>query len=149
MLVFDPGETTGVAAFDGGVLTFVNQFKTKDRSKFHRQFKALYEHIRPTFVLFEDYRIYSWRRDQHAWSGLHTPKLIGHIEALCCVYNLPYHTQMAVQAKQFCTDNRLKEWGIYHKGFQHGRDAIRHGCYYLLFGKKGNPDAKIMQLSSK
>ncbi len=142
VLVFDPGETTGVAAFDGCVLTFANQFKTKDRSKFHEQFNSLINHIRPRFVLFEDYRVYGWRRDQHAWSDLHTPKIIGQIEALCGIHGLCYHSQMAFQGKQFCTDEKLKEWGLYFPGLQHGRDAIRHGCYFLLFGKKGNPDEK-------
>ena len=142
LLIFDPGETTGVAVFNGSNLVSTNQFKTKNRSTFHKQFQVLIKHYKPNFVLFEDYRVYGWKRNQHAWSDLHTPKIIGQIEALCGIHNLCYHSQMAFQAKQFCSDERLKEWGLYSIGLQHGRDAVRHGCYFLLFGKKGNPNEK-------
>lgn len=40
--------------------------------------------------------------------------------------------QMAVQAKGFVTDERLKEWGFWLPGMRHSRDAIRHGIYWLL-----------------
>ena len=132
MLVLDPGETTGLAVFSAARLVFENQFDTKNRRLFPNQFAKLVEFAKPDIVLFEDYRVYSWRRDQHAWAELHTPKLIGQIEALCIIRNIPFATQMAVQAKQFCTDERLKDWDLYISGRKHSRDAIRHGCHYLL-----------------
>ena len=133
LLVFDPGETTGVAFFTGGYVIFANQFDTKNRNHFPNQFTRLIERFAPNRVLIEDYRVYSWKRDQHSWAELHTPKLIGHMEAACVTCSIPYSMQMAQQAKGFCTDEKLKEWGLYAPSLRHARDAIRHGCYYLLF----------------
>lgn len=45
--------------------------------------------------------------------------------------------QMAVTAKNFCTDDKLKQWGFWQAGQKHARDSIRHGCYFLLFFRKG------------
>ena len=51
--------------------------------------------------------------------------------------NIPTHKQMASTAKTFATDKKLREWGFWERGMRHARDAIRHGCYFLLFYKKG------------
>jgi len=45
---------------------------------------------------------------------------------------------MAQHAKQWWTDEKLKRFGIYPKGLKHGRDALRHLLYYMLFPNKVN-----------
>lgn len=91
--------------------------------------------VKPALVVFEDYKVYGWKTDQHAWSGLHTPRLIGALETLLgVVHGIPFHKQMAHVAKGFCTDEKLTQWGYYAKGQRHARDAVRHACYYILFG---------------
>jgi hypothetical protein len=90
----------------------------------------------PTEVVMEDYRVYAHRVQQHMGSALLTPRLIGAIENMCITIGIPYHKQMAGEAKQFVTDVKLKSWGMYPAGLKHARDAIRHGCYYIIFPPK-------------
>jgi hypothetical protein len=84
-------------------------------------------------VVMEDYKVYSWKTKDHAFAGLHTPRLIGALELVCFDLGIPLYKQMAVQAKGFCTDDKLQAWGLWQEGMRHARDAIRHALYYLLF----------------
>lgn len=135
MLCFDPGNTTGIAYFEGMELKHVEQIRTNTIAEGTDRFEELLSYYKPTVVVVEDYRIYSWKRDDHAWSELHTAKLVGLLESFCHTKFILYINQTGHQAKTFCPDNKLQEWGLYVQGKKHARDAIRHGCYYLLFGK--------------
>lgn len=144
VLTYDPGETTGVAVFSGPRLIYTDQIKTPDLSRESWLNLATYiDMYRPDIVICEDYRVYGWKTDQHTWAHLHTPKLIGMLTAVCYQHGIPMPImQMAVQAKQFCTDKKLREWDMYDRGLRHGRDAVRHGAYYLLFHKQEWPKVK-------
>lgn len=152
LICFDPGETTGLAIFRNGRLAETSQLITKTRPQGIQVVNDLFASIRmavtdrihepmshPVRVVMEDYKIYGWKTDTHAWADLHTPKFIGSIEALCYIYNIPYHLQMAQQAKGFVDDTKLKAWGYYDKGERHARDAVRHGAYYTLFNEQDFP----------
>ena len=115
-------------------------YQTRQPKQTDKTIKALYEPFlpsetkgRPDIIVYENYKVYSWKTENHAWAGLHTPQLIGCIETLARLYDIPTYTQMAQQAKHFCTDTKLKEWGLYNPGMRHAMDAVRHACYYLLF----------------
>ena len=139
LIALDPGETTGYAVFVGGELKQCGELDTETLKVGLPAIQELIDQspIEWCRIVYEDYRIYSWKTEQHTWSGLHTPKLIGGIEALAYVKGIPTFTQMAQVAKTFCTDEKLRTWGLYQKGQRHARDAIRHGCYYQLFKHKG------------
>lgn len=92
---------------------------------------------KPDLVVAEDYRVYKWKADQHAWAELHTPKLIGALVYWCHVQKIPLVMQSAQTGKGFCTDERLKEWGFYKTSMRHGNDAVRHACQFLMFGTTG------------
>jgi hypothetical protein len=160
LVCLDPGETTGMAVFRGPDfrLLLCGQL---DTAELGRGVEALQELLRSvlgaqtsgveagaetgsprTYVVIEDYKVYGWKTEQHTWAELHTPKLIGAFVTLCIMYNLPYSMQMAVQAKQFCTDDKLKAWGLYKPGLRHARDAIRHGIYFTLFDRSYKVQAK-------
>lgn len=136
LIALDPGETTGVAVFKQNKYAGCAQIDTKDIRKGVDGLNNLFTRYPPTFVVYEDYRVYSWKSDQHKWADLHTPKLIGAIQTMCVTLDCPYHTQMAQQAKGFCTDEKLRAWGMYKRGKKHARDAIRHGAYHILFNQK-------------
>jgi hypothetical protein len=136
LLCFDPGETTGVALFHGAKWLSSAQCNTGDVEIALMNLTKLFTKIQPTEVVFEDYRVYANRTDQHAGSSLLTTRLIGMIETLCYQHNVPYHKNMAAMVKQFCTDHRLKQWGMYDRKNRHGRDATRHGCYHIIFRPK-------------
>lgn len=143
LLCYDPGETTGFAIFEYGELIHSSQLDTHTiKSGIRTLLRTLYNidgsiyaspKSKVTQIVYENYKVYNWKTDSHAWSNLHTPKLIGALEALAHMKLMPTYTQMAQQPKGFCTDKKLEEWGYYKAGLKHARDAIRHGCYYMLF----------------
>jgi hypothetical protein len=134
LLAIDPGETVGWALFQAGQLTAHGQITGSGEEVMVATANLIYK-TSPEVVVCEAYRIYSWKKDQHTWSDLFTPRLIGVIEYMCAAHepSIPLFFQMAGTAKGFCTDAKLKQWGYYKPGLKHARDAIRHGCYWLLF----------------
>lgn len=133
MIALDPGETTGYAEFRNGELVKVSQLITKTVKQFTEVLSViLSREDYPDMIVYEDYRIYSWKSEHHAWQALHTPQAIGALKALATLKCIPLYTNLAQQPKAFCTDDKLKMWG-YYSTQRHGRDAVRHGTYYLLF----------------
>ena len=139
LLCLDPGKTTGWCLFEDGKLTTVdhvdNCYDAKNVNVV--PLLKLIEDIQPDFILYEDYKVYSNKLDRHAFNPVFTVRLIGAVEAHAQMNNIKTHKQMATTAKNFVTDDKLKQWGFYEKGLKHGRDAVRHGCYFLLFYKRG------------
>jgi hypothetical protein len=87
-------------------------------------------------IACEDYRVYAWESEKHKWAALHTPKLIGAIQAVAWFNKVDVKLRMAIQAKQFVTDEKLVAWGLWKKGERHSRDAIRHAVYHQIFGPR-------------
>ena len=139
LLCLDPGKTTGWCLFENGQLTTVDHVPDcyDDKNVNVVPLLKLIEDIQPDFILYEDYKVYSNKLDRHAFNPVFTVRLIGAIEAHAQMTGIKTHKQMASTAKSFVTDDKLKQWGFYEKGLKHGRDAIRHGCYFLLFYKRG------------
>lgn len=139
LLVFDPGKTTGWSLFENGRLTKFGHVEEcfDDKNIDSTKIISLCEEIQPDFILYEDYKVYSHKLERHTFSSVFTLRLIGVIETYAQMKNIPTHKQMATTAKNFATDEKLKRWGFWQQGMKHARDAIRHGCYFLLFYKKG------------
>lgn len=134
LLAIDPGKTTGWALFVNGELCDCGEI----RNSSVKELEVLFNKVKPTVVVCEDYKVYAWKAAAHTWSDLPVSKLIGTIETLCYLRNAQFTTQMAITGKMFCTNKRLEEWNIHVKG-GHAEDAIRHGCYYLLFSNARVP----------
>ena len=139
LLAFDPGHTTGWAAFipKDGVLEVSawGEIDCTDIAKATKGIATILSMYDPHIVVMEDYRVYSWRAKHHAGSNLLTARVIGCIETLACMSMITrVYKQPANIAKKFCTDTKLREWGFYQRGSKHVNDAIRHGCYFLIFG---------------
>jgi hypothetical protein len=103
----------------------------------------MFDTYSPTEVVMEDYKVYPHYAKQHIGSSLLTPRLIGMIETICSQRDIPYHKQMAGEPKQFVTDSKLRAWGFYAIGLKHARDALRHGCFYILFPPKNKTSETI------
>lgn len=139
LLCLDPGKTTGWCLFVDGKLQSWGQVEDcYDDDNINIQgMMDLFQAVKPTFICYEDYRVYSHKLDRHSYSPVMTVRLIGMVETYCQMNNIKTHKQMASTAKTFCTDEKMKSWGFWQEGMRHARDAIRHGCYFLLFYKKG------------
>lgn len=137
ILAFDPGETTGVACFISSAhhteLILGTEISTYPVSHGTTNIGHLFSVFKPTHVVFETYRIYKWKTDDHAWNEVHPVKVIGLIEHICAQHGIVPVGQTAQIAKQFCTDEKLEQWGLYTKGLKHCRDAMRHATYMMLF----------------
>ena len=135
LLCFDPGHTTGWAVFRDYALIDFGQIATDDVEIATPNVAERIEYCSPHTVVLEDYRVYKWKTEQHAGSELVTAQVIGCMKTICAMKYIPTVIQPAQVAKAFCKDSKLRQWNMYVKGEQHARDAIRHGCYFLLFGK--------------
>ena len=140
MLCLDPGHTTGLAVFTDGELTAWEQAVTiedigKGLTVDWKELIRLFDKYQPTQVVCEDYRIYQHKLDQHTFSQVATLRLIGGIDMLCYQRGIPIDYQLAIEHKGFCSDKKLEAWGYWQRGMRHSRDAIRVGCYWLLFHK--------------
>jgi len=136
----DPGETTGYAYWNPIDATFtLRQLKTKSPEEgYNAILQEIKTDVDPVYryeleIVCEDYRIYGWKADTHAWAGLHTPQLIGAIRIMAMLNKWPIHFQMAQEAKSWATDDQLKSWGLYDPGQRHARDASRHIIRHMFF----------------
>lgn len=141
ILSIDPGETTGIAVFQGIQLIFHDQVVGAVDEQAAQIYSLLKEYT-PHKVVIEEYRIYQWQAQNHAWSDVFTARLIGALEYVVRQSKIPLYKQTAQVAKNFATDKKLKDWGFWIKGKKHARDAIRHGLYNIIFkgdgGSNGN-----------
>lgn len=138
LLALDPGETTGVCVIDVAAdsvkVIDVSQVKTWPIENAVYAFTNLYDKYTPDFMVHELYRVYDWKSDEHKWSSVNTVQVIGALKCISLQRQVGWHDQSAQIAKNFCTDDFLRKVNFYHPGLKHGRDAVRHACYYVLFG---------------
>lgn len=138
VVALDPGETTGACYFLGPDIQDARQIATKEMPL---AAVAVREYIQDMFgghgpldaVVIEEYRVYSWKAEDHSWQSMHTSRLIGAVQLICHDKGVPLFQQSAQNAKGFCTDDKLQAWGLWQKGERHARDAIRHAVYHMLF----------------
>lgn len=131
LVALDPGNTTGVATFKNGVFHSGEEIDTSTIEKGIDNLLPLIQDAQ--HIVYESYRVYKWKAQDHVHNDLHTSQLIGCIRTLSYLNLISCTSQTAQVAKQFVTDEKLKTWNLWIKGRKHARDAIRHGCYYLLF----------------
>ena len=137
IIALDPGETTGFAFWDpANKRMLLAQIDTKEVGK---GFDRLWGIINPavnrviplSHVRYEDYRVYGHMTEQHAFSHLHTARVIGAIEVACHLAQVPSSCCLAMHAKSFWTDDKLKMCNLYNRGMKHARDAERHLLRYM------------------
>lgn len=134
LLVLDPGETIGWAVFLKGSLNGCGESSL--HASPHKVLISLCkEMMHPDVIVTENYRVYPWKLRDHSWSAGYTLRVLGMIEGIAEEDSILLCKQMASLAKGFCHNRRLREWG-YYRTDTHARDAIRHGCYWLLFNKE-------------
>lgn len=85
-------------------------------------------------VVIEDFVLRQMRMDRELLSPVRVTAALG--------YSLwkdgrDYHVQGPADAKNICSDSRLKAWGMYDStgGLQHARDADRHAILFLRKAK--------------
>lgn len=121
---------------EGSKLLHAEQLPTKNLDDAAAVLNAMIRKWGIYEIACEDYRVYAWESDKHKWAALHTPKLIGLIMGVAWFNKVHVTLRMAIQAKQFVTDEKLVAWGLWKKGEKHSRDAIRHAVYHQIFSNR-------------
>ena len=86
-------------------------------------------------VVIEDFTLRQLRMDRDLLSPVRITAAIGYST---WISGRDYHVQSPADAKSTCTDERLREWGMYDKygGLEHARDADRHAILFLRRAKQ-------------
>lgn len=140
ILALDPGETTGLALWDpSSKQVLMCQLETKSLEEGFDKLHAIINYLsldNPSMrhVRYEDYRVYGHMTEQHAFASLHTAKLIGCIVAACHLAQVTSSCALAIHAKTFFTDEKLRMFGMYAPGMKHSRDAVRHLLRHISEG---------------
>jgi hypothetical protein len=139
VLCLDPGETTGWALFEKGLLRECGQWQTSQPAILADEISNLnarhFAHGKANLdlIVYEEYRVRGNKFKEHVGSEVVTIQHIGAIKVVASELDIPLVKQTAGMAKGFAIDSKLRRWGLYQTGQRHANDAIRHGCYYLLF----------------
>lgn len=136
IVALDPGETTGLAVWDPEQRSIhLAQIDTSEIGPGYERLQSILEAVAASVgvshVRYEDYRVYGHMTETHAFSHLHTARFIGAIEVLCHLRQVPWSKCLAMHAKSFWTDDKLKMCGLYSRGMRHARDAQRHLLRYM------------------
>jgi hypothetical protein len=138
ILALDPGETTGLALFDPSTFhILLCQLDTKDIGEGYDKVWGILNYLSldaPSLehLRYEDYRVYGHMTEQHSWAALHTAQFIGAIRVAAYLAQVRVSCALAIHAKSFWDDDKLKMCGLYNPGLKHARDAERHLLRYLV-----------------
>lgn len=135
-LAIDPGLTTGIAFFDGTQVIRIEQVGGCELPEGQQKILSLISHSKPERIVIEKFILYPWRLKNLSYNEMITPQIIGVVKMQAFKMDTPISEQTAAQGKAFFTDKRLRQLSLYYPGKKHANDAIRHGCYYLLFGER-------------
>ena len=141
LLVIDPGETCGIVYYRPTAEVTLAEFKFDSVGDFAEQLHKTMQFFVPTLIIVEDYRVYSWKAEDHAWNPLFTVRIIGAIEACAALLKTKIIFQTPQNAKGFAKDELLQQLDIYDltKGKRHARDATRHLVFFLLANRERHP----------
>lgn len=125
IISFDPGGTTGVAAYD-------SQSKKFDglqlgNIEHHEELYILLETVRPTEIVYERFV----HRMSGAASNLIPMEYIGVIKLYAQQNDLVITPQMAGPPKNLWKRANIVKLGLWVTGRDHQMDALRHLLYYM------------------
>jgi len=136
-LAIDPGLTSGWATFtDEGAVIEWGQFKMAELTQWLNDYLT----SDLTAVIVEDYKNHGWTQ-QKKWSRNDTSKIIGKIELMGELRNVPVHLQPNTAKRIGYMWAGLGEAPTNHT-ISHQFDAVAHGVYWLV-------KAGIRQLGTK
>ena len=139
--------TTGWAIFEDGELKDFGDVKAVDYEKIEAYWEAISDLIDLSIglVVCESYRLFAGKATAQSNSMMETPQLIGYLRMHCYKWEIPILFQ-APTDKLRVTDPILVRMGFFELKSRkhyclgrstnlHMRDAIRHGIYFLKYGK--------------
>lgn len=131
VVALDPGVTTGIA--EGTISNDGQLVFQADQAQISLKFLWEYLHrVKPDFIIYE---IFAFRQGKQRGNlELFSRNVIGVIQLYAELTDIHISSQMAAQAKEFMSNDRLKEEQAWLKGKEHARDAIKHLLYWFYWG---------------
>ena len=139
--------TTGWAIFEDGQLKDFGDVEAVGHDRIEKYWEAISDLIdlSVNLVVCESYRLFAGKAKAQSNSLMETPQLIGYIRMHCYKWEIPIVFQDP-KDKLRVTDPILVRQGFFEvKGRKHYclgkptnlhmRDAIRHGIYFIKYGK--------------
>lgn len=117
ILAFDPGETTGWAAYSARFDTYRCGELDDDLGNLY----AFMTKAKPSKVAYETFR----KRAQIDTDRLYSPQVIGVIRLWAQQKYIPTFKFSPSQTKSFWTDVKIKRLGLWVPGQKHAMDAVR------------------------
>lgn len=130
-IAIDPGKGVGWATFneDGSDDEFMTLTEEEVREEFMRR---VWDH--PPAVICEDWKMTPAAAKFMVWSNMPTAKLIGWLEGVCFMQNIPFHLQgAAVKPNAYKMTGRTPL--PKSNPLNHAMDAYVHGKYWLIKNK--------------
>lgn len=144
LLAIDPGKMTGWAEVefntDGSRHTVTN-LQEVSMDNIWSSLQEVFSERVPDCVVIEDFKITTGtgKLGSPDWSL----RIIGAVEYLAYLNNIPVVKQTPANAKAFSTNERLRAVEMWHKGGAgHANDALRHALLFMV--KKGWRDNRLL-----
>lgn len=138
--------TTGWAIFENGELQEFSDIPASDYDKIEEYWHAIALQVsKADLVVCESYRLFAGKAKAQSNSLMETPQLIGYLRMWAWHRGIPFVFQDP-KDKARVSDPILVRQGVFEKKGNkhycmgkstnlHMRDAIRHGIYFLKYGK--------------
>ena len=146
VVTLDPGGTTGWCVFqchpealiDNDVLILENidywqsgQFTGNEDAQCEQICNLIFNWP-GCAILIEDFVLRMMSPDRDLLSPV---RITAKVEHMLWLRGMTFFVQSASEAKTTATDVRLKNWGLYKPGEEHGRDATRHAITFIRKAK--------------
>lgn len=134
LIAFDPGKTTGVAYFVNGQVKAQHQIKLDDLDEFlEDKYERIFRNADPGVVIYENFKLFSWRAKQQSGSAMEASQAIGMIKSFA----------RRTRASIFDQSPQIKPIGYKWAGLtapknhskSHEVDAYVHGVYWMVHGR--------------
>ena len=128
VLAFDPGGMTGWCVIDSerGLMAS-GEFRD------WQGMKDKVNEYEPDVIVYEIFRLYAWKAQCKSWDTFVEIEAIGVLKFLAQELEIPCVGQNPAERK-FFTDEKLKANDMFPCS-KHAADAVRHGLFYLQFGR--------------
>jgi len=145
-LALDPGRTTGYAVAVDNLINY-GQVELSPREFWH----FLNYHLPVDLECHVICENFVFRQGNQLGVDLYPCELIGilklhrtfHVDMSHQLYFQPASVQ---GKKAYFTDKLLKDMGLYIKGIEHGRSAVKHLLYWLQFAQGARYDVNMEKL---
>ena len=126
ILTIDPGHTTGMAFHDFTSSDKPETLMPVGLGNAYNEFFSFIANNALDLVVCEKFTITSATSKKSRGGSNEAIELIGVARYMAWDHSVSFEEQSPADAKNFCSDEKLRRLGWYVSGLDHARDALRH-----------------------